>query len=207
MKITELSKITPSRLPLKGWAALDDYRKQIADCKDTDSACALLIKSIELAITERPKLDDVFWMDVSDLYVRVSNANQPLIQFPIFTQSEKESDDLPWEYPGRTWHFWLNVFAKNYGWSEESIAALDIDTVIGLYQEIVVDEQMRQEWQWGLSEKSVEYVSSTKESKFVPLSRPKWMQAVAKPKKIVKTKILKSMMPAGNVVNLDLDEE
>jgi len=57
-----------------------------------------------------------------------------------------------------------------------------------------------------LSEKSVEYVPSTKKSKFVPLSRPEWMQAVAKPKKIVKTKILKSMMPAGLVVNLDLDD-
>jgi hypothetical protein len=206
MKIKELDKISVSRLTLKSWAALDDYRKQIADCKDPDSACALLLKSIELAITERPKWDDIFWMDASDLYVRVSNANQPSIQFPIFTPSKKESDPLPWEYPGRTWLFWLNVFAKNYGWSEESIAALDIDTAIGLYQEIVVDEQMRQEWQWGLSEKSVEYVPSTKKSKFVPLSRPEWMQAVAKPKKIIKTMIRKDMLPAGNIINLDLDQ-
>jgi len=184
---------------------LDDYRKQIANCKSIDVACDLIFKSIELAVIERPKWDDIFWMDVSDLYIRTSQANQPIIQFPILT-SKTEKDDFPWEYPGRTWLFWLNVFAKNYGWDEASIATLDIDTAIGLYQEIVVDEQMRDEWQWGLSEKSVEYVPSTKKSKFVPLSRPEWMQAVAKPKKIVKTKILKSMMPAGLVVNLDLDD-
>jgi len=206
MKITELSKITPSRLTLKSWAALDDYGKQIADCKDTDSACDLLFKSIELAITERPKWDEIFWMDVSDLYTRTSQANQPTLQFPILTTKTKDGDDLPWEYPGRTWLFWLNVFAKSYGWSEESIAALDIDTAIGLYQEVVVDEQMRDEWQWGLSEKSVEYVPSTKKSKFVPLSRPEWMQAVAKPKKIAKTMIRKDMLPAGNIINLDLDQ-
>jgi len=205
MKITELSKVTPSRLTLKSWATLDDYRKQIANCKSIDVACDLIFKSIELAIAEWPKWDDIFWMDVSDLYIRTSQVNQPIIQFPILT-SKTEKDDFPWEYPGRTWLFWLNVFAKNYGWDEASIATLDIDTAIGLYQEIVVDEQMRDEWQWGLSEKSVEYVPSTKKSKFVPLSRPEWMQAVAKPKKIVKTKILKSMMPAGLVVNLDLDD-
>ena len=70
----------------------------------------------------------------------------------------------------------------------------------------MVDEQMRDEWQWGLSEKSVEYVPSTKKSKFVPLSRPEWMQAVAKPKKIAKTMIRKDMLPAGNIINLDLDQ-
>lgn len=204
MKMKQL-KITPRRLTLKGWASLDDLRKQIADCEDTDTACDLIFKSIELATEERPNWDEVSWIDASLEFIETSRINQPTIKLPILTSENKE-DEMPWEYAGRTWPFWLNVFAKHYGWDEVSIAALDIDTAIALYQEIAVDEQLEKEWQWGLSEKSVEYVQATKKSRFVPLDRPTWMRKSAKPKKVIKTKIRRDMMPQGNIVQLDTDE-
>jgi hypothetical protein len=205
MKMTELSKINPSRLTLKGWAALDDLKKQIGDSTNSDIACNFILQSIELAIDERPDWDEAFWLDVTELFIKTSIANQPTIPFPILT-SKAKGDSLPWEYAGRSWFFWLNVFAKRYGWDESSIAALDIDTAVALYQEITVDEQTQREWEWGLSENSISYNSATKKSRFVPLERPDWMAATAKPRKVVKMKIRADMMPNGNIINLDLDE-
>lgn len=205
MKMTELSKISPNRLPLKGWAILDDLKKQIKDSANPDITCNLILESIELAITERPNWDEVFWMDASELFIGASTVNQPTIKFPILT-SKAKGDELPWEYPGRSWFFWLNVFAKQYGWDESAIAALDIDTAIALYQEITVDEQTGREWQWGMSENAYSYNASTKKSKFVPLERPDWMAVAAKPRKVKKIKIRADMLPSGNVISLDLDE-
>lgn len=198
-------KITPSRLTLRGWAALEDLRKQIANCGDTDRACELIYQSIELCTNKRPNWDRVSWKDAAYAFAEIHRVNQPTVKFPILNQENKDTE-MDWDYAGRMWYFWVNVFARHYGWREDEIAALDIDTAIGLYQEIVVDEQLEREWQWGLSEKSVEYVPSTKKSRFVPLDRPAWMRKRPGAKRIVKTKIRRDMMPSGVVVNLDKDE-
>jgi hypothetical protein len=123
------------------------------------------------------------------------------LNFPILTSQTKENDNkLPWEYDGRGWYFWLNLFAKSYGWDEKTIGELDIDTAIGLYQETQIDEQLDREWEWGMSEIAYPYNDRTKKSEFRQLPRPDWMMPMA-PKHVPVVKIRKDMIPVGNVIS------
>ena len=81
---------------------------------------------------------------------------------------------------------------------------MDIDTAIGAYQELSIDEQLQKEWEWGLSEVAYSYDSSTKKSRYVPLQRPAWMNPII-PKQLPVVKMRKSHLPVGNVI--DVQEE
>lgn len=192
--------ITPNRLTLRGWAILEDINKKIADdagWKRWQEVSDSIFKAVSLTTNLKENMEDMFWMDVVEIYNKSMEVNSPTIKFPVMTSRDK-SDPMPWEYEGRSWYFWLNLFAGRYGWTEETVGALDIDTCIGLYQEILIDEQMEQEWDWGLSEMSQAYDKSSKKSRFVPLTRPSWMMGVAAaPKPPQTVKIHKSMMPQG----------
>lgn len=194
----------PRRLTLRGWAAMDDLYRQIksrAEDGEWFLVPELVFKILEL---NSKKVDrDLFWADVVQNFNDFLELNSPRKEFPILTSREK-SKTMPWEYPGRSWYFWLNLFAKTYGWSEEKIASLDIDDAIGLYQEAIIEEQLEREWQWGLSEIAYEYNKSTKKSHLKALPRPDWMKAVVGKPKPVKTRLIhKDAMPIGMVVNLD----
>jgi hypothetical protein len=95
----------------------------------------------------------------------------------------------------------LNLFAKHYGWDEESIGAMDIDSALGLYQELLMDEQFEHEWQWSLSEIAFPYNSATKKQEYKPLQRPEWMLPLS-PTQLPVIKIRKDMLPMGNIIDL-----
>ena len=199
-----------NRLTLRGWAVLEDLRGRIetsAKDGDLDSVYELIYHYVWNGMGAKMDLDSMSWMDIAELFAAIIEANQPLIQFPILTQKHKEVT-MPWEYPGRTWYFWLHSFAKEYGWDEEKVGNLDIDTAIGLYQEITIDEQLKAEWEWGLTDLAYEYNQKTKRAVFHPLERPSWMQGIVRRQKPVtkKVKIRRDMLPVGNVVQLDEDE-
>lgn len=200
----------PKRLPLREWAKLDDARQKIQTAAESNAwydIPPLIYRSIRLSVTYLPGLSKTNWIKIAELYVRVVGVNQPTIKFPVLT-SKTNAEKQPWEYEGRIWYFWLNLFATKYGWGEKEIGFLDIDEAIGLYQEILIDEQLRQEWEHGLSDLAYEYVPSTKKSKYRPLKRPDWMIGFApKSKKPVKKiRMRATMLPVGNVVNLGADE-
>ncbi len=191
------------RLTLRGWAAMEDLQKRIKDSSQEGNwseISDLVFQTIELC----QKLDrDSFWVDAVETYNKVLQLNQPTKNIPILTSKEK-SKPMPWEYQGRAWYFWLNLFAKAYGWDAEKVGALDIDDAVALYQEIVIDEQLEKEWNWGLSEISYEYNKTTKKSVFRPLPRPDWMKRViGKPQPVRERKIHSSAVPAGIIINLD----
>jgi hypothetical protein len=196
------------RLTLKGWAAIGDLSKNIQSTtnnKDWNRVSELIFQVIEIGSNKVDK--NLAWMDVVKIYNQIFELNRPTKDFPILT-SKSKGKPLPWEYDGRGWYFWLNLFAENYGWSEEQVSNLDIDSAIGLYQEIIINEQLRNEWEWGLSEISYEYNKSTKKSHFKPLPRPDWMRPmVSAAEPVKKTKFPVSMIPAGLVVNLDEETE
>jgi hypothetical protein len=178
--------------------------------KDTFAYYELCVQFIEMALFPlyrfHRKLDwnKVAWNEVIEVFSIVSQINSPQLDFPILVESKKRQEKLPWEYKGRDWYFWLNLFATSYGWDSDTVSILDIDTAIGLYQELQIDSQLDREWWWGLSEISYPYNSSTKKSEFKALERPDWMKPIAQaPKKV---KIHKDMMPLGNVINLDEEE-
>jgi hypothetical protein len=172
--------------------------------QDFDAYYATVILFMEMALSSPTKIDwkVIPWWEFVSAYAEVMTLNSPSIEFPlIIGNKKKEEKKLPWEYAGRSWYFWLNLFAKNYGWDEESIGAMDIDSALGLYQELLMDEQFEHEWQWSLSEIAFPYNSATKKQEYKPLQRPEWMLPLA-PTQLPVIKIRKDMLPMGNIIDL-----
>jgi hypothetical protein len=138
------------------------------------------------------------WFDDLDNFEKAVTVNLPTLKFALLNSREK-SEKLPWEYEGRTWYYWLNLFSRAYGWSRQYIAMLDIDTAIGLLQELLIEEQLRHEWDWSLSEIAYPYDEKSKKSKFHELPRPDWMKKIAPPPKKVMIRV--DMIPVGNVIS------
>lgn len=209
IKIKILGKdISPTRLRLKGWTELESVRKLMDDAisqKDFDKYFRAIVQFTEMASipsNEKIDWDKVPWFELLELYSEAVKINSPSIEFPILTSpDEKKEKKLPWEYDGRSWYFWFNLFASRYGWNENVIENLDIDSAIGLYQEILIEQQFEKEWEWGLSEMAFPYNKSTKKQEFKALARPKWMLPLA-PEFLPVIKIRKDMMPVGNIVDL-----
>lgn len=196
------------RLTLKGWTALEGIKKGMDDAvstKDFDNYFIHTVRFIETAsLPLEIDWEKVPWYEVAYAYSTAVKLNTPTIEFPILKGNKEDNKRAPWEYDGRAWFFWLNLFAGNYGWTEDKIAELDIDTAIGLYQEISLDDQLDKEWEYGLSEISYPYNSSTKKQEFKPLQRPAWMSPLI-PKQLPIVRMRKDMMPQGNIVDLSLE--
>lgn len=195
-----------TRKKLREWLTLEDYVSDIseaAEAQDIDGFIGSLCSYVSAAVG----IDEVetkFVVDVINCLEVSLELNRPNPDLPMLWNYEdgKKPSSPVWEYKGRQWYFWLNTLASAYGWKSEYIAELDIDDAFSLFQEITIGEQLRREWDWGLSEIAYPYNSSTKKSEFREYPRPKWMQfsptqAVQKVKKI---KIRKDMIPIGNVV-------
>lgn len=139
-------------------------------------------------------------MDVVQGFTEAVKANSFSVHIPLVSRSFGSKEDMPWDYPGRSWFAWAHRFANFYGWSLDYIAGLDVDVAIKLLQEMLVQDQLEKEWEWGLSERAFPYNSSTKKYEYKPLSRPAWMYPEMKSKKKRIIQIPKSMMPVGNIV-------
>lgn len=149
---------------------------------------------------------EVPWFEFIEVFSLAVQINLPTIPFPIVVGSvENKEKPAPWEYPGRSWFFWLNLFSSTYSWTEDVIANLDIDTALGLYQEIEINNQLNKEWEWGLSELAYPYNKSTKTSKYKPLARPEWMMPMI-PKQLPVIKMRRDMLPVGNIIDLQQQE-
>lgn len=191
------------RLKFRDWLRLDDVKKrtdQAAKAGEWQKIPDLICEFITLCGYE---VNDS-WFEVMKSYSQATLENQPTYEFPIFKSKEKGKRQ-PWEYEGRSWYFWLNLFAKAYGWTAEVVADLDIDDAIALYQEVLVDDQAQKEWEYSLSEIAYPFDKTTKKSNYKPLGRPDWMALYDKvPNQPSKTvKIPKSAMPVGVVISLD----
>jgi len=198
--------ITLTRLKLRGWSRLESLKKDMDDAiskDDYDTYFDKMVEFVEMASSTSEPIDwkSVAWFDFLAIYNMAIQSNVPTIEFPIFRAKQEEQKELPWEYDGRSWFFWLNLFSRNYGWSIEQIENLDIDEAIGLYQEIEIDNQMKKEWEWGLTEISYEYNPTTKMSTLRPLPRPEWMKPIA-PQVMPKVKMRREHLPVGNVKSI-----
>jgi hypothetical protein len=196
------------RSKLRKWLQLEDIRQAIqeaADDSDTDQISSYLCRYLSAAIC-RGEWEKLGWKDVAlDFYFCVQR-DSPSTQYPIFSSKSTKKKDERFKYKDHSWYMWAHLFADAYGWPLDKISKLDIDDAISLIQEILFDEQLKREWDWSLSEKSISYNPGTKTSKFIPLDRPKWM-VPEKPKMgQIKTKIPMNMIPVGNVVSWQPDD-
>lgn len=194
-----------SRLKLREWLKLEDNRiriKEATESKDIEGFSESVYSYISVAVDiTREELDNLPWYNAINIFDAIQGMNNPKYEFPLL-ESKTKSQKVKWDYEERTWYIWSNNLASHYGWSLEYIAELEIDDAIGLLQEILVNDQLEKEWQWGLSELAYSYNTITKKSEFKELPRPDWMDG-KELKELKPTKILKSMMPVGQVMTLE----
>jgi hypothetical protein len=189
-------ELTFERKLLREWLSLDKIREQIMDAAEHKnySEVSLGVESyVSAASCVEWKTES--WFDAAEKFEKAVTANVPTLQFALLRIKVK-NEKLPWEYEGRTWYYWLHIFSSTYGWDEDRIANLDIDTAIGLLQEILITEQLDHEWQFSITELAYPYNETTKKSSFRPLPRPDWMKKII-PKV---TKIRKDFLPLGNII-------
>lgn len=183
---------------LKEWLALEEIRAKIIEAAEQKNH-SLISEGVRKFVSAASSVEykDMVWFETLQNFENALSANLPIHPFPLLKSKEK-GKVMPWEYEGRTWYYWLHIFSRWYGWTEEQIANLDIDTAIGLLQEILISEQMEHEWNWSLTEIAYPYNKSTKKSEFKELPRPDWMQKIVpKPEKI---KIRRDLLPQGLVL-------
>ena len=196
---------TPTRYRLKKWLELEDIKAKIFDAAEDGYTFAngiidYLSAALCIPTIEFEKLP---WYEVVEAYATINALNNLKYQFPLLKEQPNKTK-APWEYDGRSWYIWAHALAKEFGWSLEYIAELDPDDGIALLQEILVDDQLEKEWQWGLSEVAYPYNETTKKSEFKELPRPIWMQKEIR-KPIAQAKIPASMLPVGVVRHFKMD--
>jgi len=188
---------------LKKWLELEDIKNKLVEAvehKNYDEVADLLCSYVSTAVDLESRNE--FWFDIANIFESYLILCTPR-RIPILTKSGGE--EIPWDYEGREWYFWLHKLSSKYGWYPKYIEKMNFNDAISLMQEIAVEEQLEKEWEWSLSELSYSYNTTTKKSDYKPLSRPAWMRIGTKltdtrPEKPVK--ILKSMLPAGIVIHL-----
>jgi hypothetical protein len=172
---------------LKEWLALEEIRAKIIGAAGSGKDYAEVSAAVRNYISAASSVEykDTVWYETLQNFENALSANLPTHFFPLLKSKEK-GKVMPWEYEGRTWYYWLHLFSKEYGWTEAQIAKLDIDTAIGLLQEIVISEQVEHEWQWSMTEIAYPYNKNTKKSEFQELPRPDWMKKIVPaPKKVM----------------------
>lgn len=198
-------EVSFDRAKLKLWFELEELKNKLADAAERGDSTLTgnLICSYLSAASDKEKsiFESASWFDVVAAFVDVREINTPKIKFPLFAAKKLEEErEIAWDYAGRSWIMWVHFLASSYGWSVEYISDLEIETGIGLIQEILVEEQLEREWQWSMSEIAYPYNVQTKKSSFVPLPRPIWMRQVDI--KIKKIKMRKDMLPMGMINNM-----
>lgn len=131
--------------------------------------------------------------------LRQLNTLQEIPPFMESSVRERHQKSVAWDYEGRAAFMVVHLIARTYGWSVEEVVGLVPEVGFALVNEILVDEQLSQEWEYGLSEVSRVYDKATKRTRFRPLPRPLWM--VGRAADLVMN-IPKSVLPQGNVVEL-----
>jgi len=185
------------RARLKRWLQLEGIREQIAraaDREDGESFVAHIYSYLSVALSIDEDFSHLPWFEIVDAFIELSKLNSPQLDLPILHASGDVSR-VAWDYDGRTWYSWANLFSKAFGWTLDYVAELDIDDAIALLQEIKADEQSEKEWEWMLTE-----VSYDRKGKHKELPRPYWMRGIIIPDNTKPTKMKKSMLPQGKVI-------
>ena len=194
--------LTATKAHLKLWLQLSDtYEKFLQASKESNYTLLGLsiYEYLDLYFAGVFNWHEATWYDTVLAFSELVKLNVLDLDLPISHAGKKEIEKSPWDYPQRSWYAWAHILAKNYGWSLEYIAELEIEDALALLEEVDVNEQFEKEFMWMLSEIAYPYNVSTKKSEFKPLPRPDWMLPNAEVKKVT---MLKSMLPMGVVENL-----
>ena len=187
------------------WFNLEDIHsklKEAVEKGDTQAVSLIICSYLSAASNESIEtFQNAPWEEVAIAFADARDLNSPRLQFPLFNIDDSKSPDtVSWDYKGRLWYLWVHLLAKAYGWTEKYISELEIESGLAFIQETMVEDQLRREWEWSLTELAYEHNKNSKTSKLKPLPRPNWMRAVRKEPK--KTKIPLFMLPGGVIENI-----
>jgi len=114
-------------------------------------------------------------------------------------QVEASTKAIPYDYPDRTWAWWIHRLASRYGWTRDEIFDLWPEEAACYLQEIFVSEFDEAEERRSLSELAYKYDKGSKRSRYVPLPRPNWMAGKEPP---TRRQVRRDMVPIGVVIDL-----
>jgi hypothetical protein len=196
---TSHSSIEVHRAKFRSWTELEDLRDRFPKATDVDDLAEKLVVYLSVALGfDASVVDALPWSQSADLLIRALDANGIFKQLP-FMRYPTKAKQLPYDYEGRLFYMYAHLIAKNYGWTLDIIASLDVDEALTVVQEILIDINHQMEWEWDLSERSSGYDEQTKKSKHIPFPLPEWMNPV--PQEPKKYRIPMSLIPVGNVVS------
>lgn len=196
---------------LKNWAIAEDKKKLIIEAVEdnTSNFPDAVSDYLSTALYFNIDTGSMYWKDVMDAMSRVASKSTPNVKIPLTTTEGPKQKDEPWEYSGRSWYVYANLLAHAYGWELKKIEQMDVKEALSLVQEILVDDQLDKEFIHSLSEVAYHYDKSTKKSEYKRLPRPSWMVFKQMKKSHAPTRIAKSLLPVGNVIDMtrrDRDE-
>lgn len=185
----------------KKWLELEQLKSVFISAAESeafpDRVYAYLSAATSIPVN---RLDKKGWESTMQSLLKESARFIPNRELPLLKDAPKENKPVEWDYEGRTWHYYAHMLAQAYGWTLEYIANLGVDEALAHLQEIMTDDHLDREFTYGLSEVAYPYNKSTNTSVFKPMKRPYWMIAAVKP--IKKTRMLRSMLPVGNGIDL-----
>lgn len=178
------------------WVTLVNAQKTIQDSVETGEFPEKVFAYLSLC----GKRGEGAWKNTVLTLAQAFQYNYVEITVPIIKDAPQGSKESDWSYAGRDWAYYSHVLANAYGWTVEYISRLEVQEAFSYIQEILVSEQLEQEFQHALSEVSYHYNKTTKKSDYKPLKRPYFMRPAMQPLKKVKMK--RSLLPVGLIIDL-----
>lgn len=166
-------------------------------------ACATSIRDYlglcVVNVTNHFDLTQLSGVEILSAYVELSELNSYAIDIPMTkTRTIERQKNSPWDYDGRVLVLWVHILASAYRWSLAEIHNLWPEEAAAYIEEILVDDQLRREWEHSLSTLAYKYDKKGKGT-YTPLSRPDWMRRSGEPKP---TKIPRRLIPVGTIIDL-----
>ena len=176
-----------------------DRCQEAVEARKTNTVVRVLHAYLAMAMGKKEhELGDLEFLEFGTTITTLRELNR-LHFFPPFMQDgEPKTETPPWSYEGRGITIWVHRLATTYQWSREEILDLVPEEAVVYLQEIILDDQLRKEWEWNLSPQSQTYNKITKQTHHQPLPRPSWM-VEREPQTV---KIPMSALPMGVVIDL-----
>lgn len=175
------------RPKLRKWLELEQFRDSIltnAEGRNNSGIADGIISSLSAFLgLDADSLEELPWYEVGVAFTLTAKVSAPTLDLSIINGSrekKKSSTPDPWEYAERSYYLWLHILCSTYNWNTEYVDNLDVDTALALIQEIMIDEQLEKEWQWGMFEGAYDYDKGSGKSRLKQLPRPSWMKRATK---------------------------
>ncbi len=132
-------------------------------------------------------------------YAVLRSLNAWQWELPFMRDRVEATKAIPYDYPDRTWAWWIHRLASRYGWTRDLIFDLWPEEAACYLQEIFVSEFDEAEERRSLSELAYKYDKGSKTSRYMPLPRPNWMAGREPP---TRRRVRRDMVPMGVVIDL-----